>query len=90
MTFKPGDIVAIQCEVRPGPFSDELLVSIDTVNGPISGFVHASELRTEEPQAYVRGRVKQTLGDIIEVWIRGEFSTTAGLASVPSHRAIAA
>ena len=90
MSFQPGDVAAIECEVRPGPFSEEMLVSVDTVNGPISGFVQSSELRTEPPQAYVRARVKQVLGDVIEVWIKGEFFSTAGLASVPSHRAMAA
>jgi hypothetical protein len=90
MSFQPGDIVAIECDVRPGPFSEELLVSIETVNGPISGFVQASELRTEPPQSYVRGKVKQVLGDVIEVWIKGEFFSTAGLASVRSDRAMAA
>lgn len=82
--------MAIECEVRPGPFSDELLVLVETVNGAISGFVQASELRRETSQAYVRGVVKEVLGEVIEVWIKGEFFSTAGLASVSKHRAMAA
>ena len=90
MNFTLGDTIAVICEVSPGPFSDELLISVETVNGPISGFVRSSELREEGSQSYVRGKVKQASEHVIEVWIRGEFFSTAGLASVRRDHTMAA
>ncbi len=35
--FKKWDVVAVPCDVRPGAFPGEFLVTTETVNGPISG-----------------------------------------------------
>jgi hypothetical protein len=45
MTLKVGDFIGVKCEVLPGPFSEEALVTIETTDGAISGFVRESELR---------------------------------------------
>ena len=89
-TFEIGELVGVQCEVMPGPFSEEKIVSIDTTEGPITGFVRESELRQTGNQWYVRGKVESVSNDALEVWIRGSFLTTNGLASVPQHLAMAA
>ena len=34
---KWGTQIGIQCEVRPGPFSDGFMITFDTVDGPILG-----------------------------------------------------
>jgi hypothetical protein len=90
MTFKVGDFIGIKCEVQPGPFSDEHLVTVETVDGAISGFVHESELRHEGDKWQVRGKVRRVSPDAIEVWILGSFFTTNGIASVPPHLAMTA
>lgn len=90
MTFKAGDFVGVQCEVKPGPFSEERLVTIETVDGAISGFVRETELRRMGEEWQVRGKVRQVTETAIEVWILGSFFTTNGIANIPSHLAMAA
>jgi hypothetical protein len=90
MTFKIGDFVGVKCEVQPGPFSDEHLVTVETVDGAISGFVRESELRQEGDEWQVRGKVRRVSPDAIEVWILGSFFTTNGIASIPLRLAMTA
>ena len=85
-----GGNVGVRCKVQPGPFSDEHLVTIETVDGPISGFVNESEMKRVDQEWRVRGVVRAIKGDIIEVWIKGSFFTTNGLASVERQLALAA
>jgi hypothetical protein len=89
-TFHAGDFIGVQCDVQPGPFSGERLVTIETIDGEISGFVRETELRQLGDKWQVRGKVRHVHPDSIEVWIYGSFFTTNGLASVPRHLAMAA
>jgi hypothetical protein len=89
-TFRVGEFVGVQCEVQPGPFSEERLVTVETTDGAISGFVRESELRRDGDRWQVRGKVRSVSQDVIEVWILGSFFTTNGLANVPRHLAMAA
>ncbi|MFZ1961517.1 MAG: hypothetical protein WAU63_09765 [Methylovirgula sp.] len=90
MTFNVGDIIGVICEVQPGPFSEECLVTIETLGGPISGFVRKTELRQSGDRWEVRGKVEEVLSESIKVWISGSFFTTNGLASIPTRLAMAA
>jgi hypothetical protein len=90
MAMKVGDTIGVQCDVRPGPFSDELMITFDTIDGPISGFVRKSELKQQSSQWYVRAVIENIKGDILEVRVRGSFFTTNGIASVPRKYAMAA
>ena len=90
MTFKIGNFVDIKCEVQPGPFLGEHLVTIETINGTISGFVRESELKQEGHGWQVRGKVTRISPDAIEVRILGSFFTTNGIASVQPHQAMIA
>ncbi len=78
--FKVGDYVAIGCDVQPGPFEGERLVTIDAIDGAISGFVRESELRKQENGWQIRGKVRNISSEAIEVWILGSFFTTNGIA----------
>jgi hypothetical protein len=89
-TFKVGDFVGVKCEVQPGPFSGERLVTIETVDGGISGFVRESELRLTGQQWWVRAKVLQISEETLQVRVYGSFLTTNGLASVPQRIAMAA
>lgn len=86
---KKGDIIGIPCDVAPGPFSDEKLISFDTRDGLVSGFVGVDELREDSGTWFVRGVIVSTESDTATVRVRGEFSNTSGLAIVPM-RALAA
>ena len=44
--LKPGSYVWIRCEVKPGPFSDERMVRVEsTIGGVWLGFANASSLK---------------------------------------------
>jgi hypothetical protein len=85
-----GDAVGIQCDVRPGPFSGEKLITLETVDGPISGFVLETNLKQVGTQWYVRAVIQDIEQDVLTVRVRGSFFTTNGLASVPRQYAMAA
>ena len=87
MALMVGQQVWIPCKVQPGPFSEEPLVTFDSIDGPVTGFVNLDELKEG---GFVRGLVRDIAKDHVEVWIRGSFFTTNGLANVPAGLAIAA
>lgn len=90
MVFQTGDFVGVRCEVKPGPFDGERLITVNTVDGPISGFATESELRQSDEQWEVRGKIREVNGNIITVLIYGSFFTTNGIASITSDLAMAA
>jgi hypothetical protein len=86
MTIKIGDLVGVPCTIQAGPFPDEKLVTVETSEGQISGFVKASSLEVD-PTDSEHGRVKATVvtatDESITVKLFGSFFTTAqGVASV--------
>jgi hypothetical protein len=86
-----GQEIWVSCTVQPGPFTDEPLVTVNTLDGPISGFVESGELRIESnDSARIRAKVHRETDEFIEVWIRGLFFTTNGLAQVAPESALAA
>ena len=90
MALTVGEKIGIRCKVQPGPFSDEPLITVESVEGPISGFVKSDELK-EEPggQASVQGVVRRIERESVEVWMRGSFFTTNGIAHVRPELAMA-
>jgi hypothetical protein len=89
-TMEVGKEIGVLCTVEPGPFSEERVVTVETVNGPISGFVHESEIKRKGQHWYCRAIVKSIEPDQIGVLIRGSFFSTNGLANVSPHMALAA
>ena len=80
-SFRVDDEVTIPCDIGPGAFPGENLVTFDTVSGPISGFVSDDiVMKTEGDTAYIRAIVKDINVDTITIWIQGSFFTTTGLA----------
>ena len=55
--FVEVDVIGVQCQVKPGPFSGERMIAFDTVYGPVSGFVRDNELRKEADHWLVRAVV---------------------------------
>jgi hypothetical protein len=88
--FKPGARVQIRCEVKPGPFSAERLITFDTLDGPISGFVRETELSSDKGQWFIDCVVKSVETDHLVVKVRGSFFTTNGIANVSTEMAMVA
>ena len=88
--MKVGDVIGIQCDVRPGPFTGERMITFDTISGPISGFVRDEDLKQKDSHWYARAILQDVKDDVLEVRVKGSFFTTNGLASVPRKYAMAA
>lgn len=81
-TFQVGQYVDIPCDLHKGAFPGEYLVTLDTQDGPSSGFVQARHVN--KPKGYIRGIVRKIDGDTITVQLPGSFFTTAmGLTTFP-------
>ena len=86
--IKAGQEIGVRCELAPGPFPDEFLVTVETISGPVSGFVpEHNVIKKNEGENLVRAVVKNIESDRISVWIGGSFFTTTGLAFIPPHNA---
>jgi hypothetical protein len=79
--FKSGQTVRIQCEVQPGAFPTELLVTFETAEGPISGFVRREVVKLGKGhQGFIPAIIKEVSRDTVTVMVEGSFFTTTGLA----------
>lgn len=90
--FDRGQRVLVPCEIQPGPFPAEWLVTVSSDRGKVSGFVKASFLVNESGlpppapgSAYLMGIVEAATNDQVTVRLPGSFFTTAsGVTSVSS------
>ena len=84
--FEVGQHVNVLCEIYPGPFPDEHLVTINTQDGKSSGFVRAEYVTmTQKPHGSIQGIIAEINGDTITVQLPGSFFTTAmGLTTFPT------
>lgn len=85
-----GAVIEIPCEVKPGPFSDERLISFPTIDGVVSGFVDENDLRRDGSSFFVPGIVTEVETDRLVVRVKGSFFQTNGIAIVPKSIARAA
>jgi hypothetical protein len=71
--LKVGGVIWIQCDVKPGPFSDERLVRIRSDFGEWVGFVAVESLRDSitEGETYIRGIIIDVRDDRFEVNLPG-------------------
>ena len=89
--LQPGTEIGIPCDVKPGPFSGEKLVSFETIDGPVTGFVEEQDLAKQDGhQWYVRAVVLNVGGDVVTVRVEGSFFNTNGLAHIRREMALAA
>lgn len=83
--FQRGQIVNIPCNVQKGAFPHEVLVTIHSDRGVVSGFVDGSSVIRQKGRDYVQGVVIEASGDSVQVRLPGSFFTTAaGLTTVSS------
>ena len=83
--FHRGQIVNIPCIIQQGAFRDEVLVTIESDKGVVSGFLKSSLVVHRNGRNYVRGVVIEASADSVKVRVPGSFFTTAaGLTTVSS------
>lgn len=79
--YTPNQSVLIRCEIQAGPFPTESLVTFQTADGPVSGFVRAENVRKlNDGEGYVSAIVKEVSPETVTVVVEGSFFTTNGLA----------
>jgi hypothetical protein len=88
--IRPGMRIQIPCEVKPGPFSGERLITFDTLDGPISGFVKEDAIKSTKSAWFIEGTVQSVEEDHLVVKVKGSFFTTNGIANVSKEMAMAA
>ena len=78
MSFKRGQDVLIPCEIQPGAFRNENLITIEIEGQRLSGFVKISYVKKETNGAtFVQARVIRVDTDGLWVNIPGSFFTVA-------------
>jgi hypothetical protein len=83
--FRRGQLVNIPCTVQKGAFPDEVLVTIETDRGSVSGFLKNSFVTKQQGRHFVQGVVVEASADSVQVRVPGSFFTTAaGLTTVSS------
>jgi hypothetical protein len=83
--FRRGQRVNIPCKVQKGAFPDEVLVTIETDKGIVSGFLKSAFILEHKGRQYVQGVVVEASADSVQVRVPGSFFTTAaGLTTVSS------
>ena len=78
--FAQGTRIPVHCSVSQGAFLDEYLITINTTEGSISGFIDSREVFTDEDGHYVNGIVQEIKDDKIVIMLPGSFFTTTGIA----------
>ena len=77
-----GDHIAIPCEANDGPFDGEYIVTLETLDGVITGFTPVENVREREGIYFIKAEVLAIEGDIYTLQIFGSFFTTNGLAHI--------
>ena len=88
--LKKGDTVFVACTVKPGPFSQERLITFQTSEGAVSGFVQSELLKEVAGKWYVPAFVEDIRGDAVKVRVAGSYFNTNGLATIKRELALAA
>ena len=79
--IREGVQVQVPCSISRGAFLNEYLITIDTSDGPISGFIDADFVnKSGDDSAYICGVVHEIRGDTVIISLPGSFFTTTGIA----------
>ena len=79
----PGQKVLVPTEVSAGAFPGEMLVTVITDRGPISGFARESFVVNKNNNKYLMAEVKKITNETLTVKLFGSFFTTTGVADLP-------
>jgi hypothetical protein len=84
----PGERILVPTEVGAGAFPNEKLVTVETQEGPVSGFARADFVVTHPNGEYLMAEVKDVTADSLTVRLFGSFFTTTGLATIRNSPSI--
>ena len=90
MNLKPGMVVWIPCEVKPGPFSNERSVLVKALGNPWVGFVDIRFLQDPTIPAgetKIRGQIAAINGDNILVSLPGHPVDSSRIRSIEKKEA---
>ena len=78
MTLKVGDRLLLPCEVKPGPFSDERMVRVQTDDFEWLGFVPISALESpvDQGKTCISARVTDIQGNCFQAILPGHAITS--------------
>jgi hypothetical protein len=79
----PGETVLVPTEVGDGAFPNEKLVTVDTNEGPVSGFARADFIVQKPDGQFLLAEVKKVSERGLTVRLFGSFFTTTGIADLP-------
>lgn len=84
MALRKGQVVRVRCVIQPGPFSHERLVTVQSCDGPVSGFVRLAFLEeaSGSETGFIRGQIVKAEKDRVLVRLPGSFFTTNGVTTV--------
>lgn len=87
MALRKGQVVGVRCVIQPGPFSHERLVTVQSCDGPVSGFVRTDFLKETSGQeaGLVHGQIIKVDHDRVLVRLPGSFFTTNGVTTVSAN-----
>ena len=76
-TFTVGERVSVPCSLKPGPLRGEYLITVLSVDGPVSGFVKEPFILRYGTNPFVMGTVVAVDIDTMTVDIPGSFFQSA-------------
>lgn len=79
-----GETIYIPVETGAGPFAGEHIISFETLDGPVSGFIRHDQVINNGGGCVVEATVLAVEPHRIAVQLHGSFFTTTGLAHI-SH-----
>ena len=80
--LSPGERVLVPTEVKSGAFPNERFVTVETQEGPISGFAQTDSIVEQDTGNYLFAEVQNVTPQALTVKLFASFFTTTGLATM--------
>lgn len=81
-TPQKGQTILIPVEVGEGAFSSERLITLESIEGTVSGFIKEHQVKKVEGSDFLEAVVEDVDSDRVAVRLHGSFFTTTGLAYI--------
>jgi hypothetical protein len=81
-TIAPGERILLPVTTGSGPFPNERLITLESISGPVSGFIQAGQVREKNGAAFIEAEVLEVTQDALLVKLHGSFFTTTGRAYI--------
>jgi hypothetical protein len=78
--IQPGERILVPVSVSNGPFPNERLITFEGMDGPISGFIKADQIKPGEDGSFIDAVVLEVEEKALLVRLHGSFFTTTGQA----------